>query len=137
MDDDGSALRVGAKYKSFTDLECALRKIQQDNYVQLYQYMYTYTIYSSENEETLPGILEVTEGMLFPENDQQMAPQLLPMRRHHQTTLEIVSPKLYTAKLICILKIVLRAMSVSTGTIYDVLDYVLRRKKPAGVAEIA
>jgi hypothetical protein len=28
MDDDGSALRVGAKYKSFTDLECALKKIQ-------------------------------------------------------------------------------------------------------------
>jgi hypothetical protein len=26
MDDDGSALRVGAKYKSFTDLECALKK---------------------------------------------------------------------------------------------------------------
>jgi hypothetical protein len=25
MDDDGSALRVGAKYKSFTDLECARR----------------------------------------------------------------------------------------------------------------
>jgi hypothetical protein len=24
IDDDGSALRVGAKYKSFTDLECAL-----------------------------------------------------------------------------------------------------------------
>jgi hypothetical protein len=23
MDDDGSALRVGEKYKSFTDLECA------------------------------------------------------------------------------------------------------------------
>jgi hypothetical protein len=37
MDDDGSAFRVGAKYKSFTDLECALRKFQQDNYVQLYQ----------------------------------------------------------------------------------------------------
>jgi hypothetical protein len=37
MDDDGSALRVGAKYKSFTDLECALRKFQQDNYIQLYQ----------------------------------------------------------------------------------------------------
>ena len=37
MDDDGSALRVGAKYKSFTDLECALRKFQQDNYVQLYK----------------------------------------------------------------------------------------------------
>jgi hypothetical protein len=36
MDDDGSALRVGAKYKSFTDLECALRKFQQDNYVQFY-----------------------------------------------------------------------------------------------------
>jgi hypothetical protein len=35
MDDDGSALRVGAKYKSFT--ECVLRKFQQDNYVQLYQ----------------------------------------------------------------------------------------------------
>jgi hypothetical protein len=33
MDDDGSALRVGAKYKSFTDLECALKKFQQDNYV--------------------------------------------------------------------------------------------------------
>jgi hypothetical protein len=27
MDDDGSALRVGTKYKSFTDLECALKKI--------------------------------------------------------------------------------------------------------------
>jgi hypothetical protein len=37
MDDDGSALRVRAKYKSFTDLECALKKIQQDNYVQLYK----------------------------------------------------------------------------------------------------
>ena len=37
MDDDGSALRVGAKYKSFTDLECALIKFQQDNYVQLYK----------------------------------------------------------------------------------------------------
>jgi hypothetical protein len=33
MDDDGSALRVGAKYKSFTDLECALKIFQQDNYV--------------------------------------------------------------------------------------------------------
>ena len=33
MDDDSSALRVGAKYKSFTDLECALKKFQQDNYV--------------------------------------------------------------------------------------------------------
>ena len=37
MDDDGSALRVGAKYKSFTDLECALNKFQQDNYAQLYR----------------------------------------------------------------------------------------------------
>ena len=37
MDDDGSALCVGAKYKSFTDLEFSLRKFQQDNYVQLYQ----------------------------------------------------------------------------------------------------
>ena len=37
MDNDGSTLRVEAKYKSFTDLECALRKFQQDNYVQLYQ----------------------------------------------------------------------------------------------------
>ena len=37
MDDDGSALRVGAKYKSFTDLECALKIFQQDNYVQLYK----------------------------------------------------------------------------------------------------
>ena len=37
MDDDGSALRVGAKYKSFTDLECALKKFQQDNYIQLYK----------------------------------------------------------------------------------------------------
>jgi hypothetical protein len=76
--------------------------------------------------------------MPFPENDQQMASQVVT----HETappdiTLEIVSPKLYTAKLICILKIVLRAMSVSTGTIQDVLDYVLRRKKPTGVAEIA
>ena len=26
MDDDGSALRVGTKYQSFTDLECALKK---------------------------------------------------------------------------------------------------------------
>jgi hypothetical protein len=42
-----------------------------------------------------------------------------------------------TAKLVCILKIVLRAMFVSTGTIQDVLYYVLRRKKPTGVAEIA
>jgi zinc finger SWIM domain-containing protein 3 len=37
MDDDGSALRVGAKHKSFTDIECALKKFQQDNYVQLYK----------------------------------------------------------------------------------------------------
>ena len=37
MDDDGSALCVGAKYKSFTDLECALTKFQQDNCVQLYK----------------------------------------------------------------------------------------------------
>ena len=37
MDDDGSALRVGAKYTSFTDLECALKNFQQDNYVQLYK----------------------------------------------------------------------------------------------------
>ena len=37
MDDDGSALCYGAKYKSFTDLECALKKFQQDNYVQLYK----------------------------------------------------------------------------------------------------
>ena len=37
MDDDGRSLRVGAKYKSFTDLECALKKFQQDNYVQLYK----------------------------------------------------------------------------------------------------
>ena len=37
MDDDGSALRVGGKYKSFIDLECALKKFQQDNYVQLYK----------------------------------------------------------------------------------------------------
>ena len=76
--------------------------------------------------------------MPFPENDQQMASQVVT----HETaspdiTLEIKSQKLYTAKLICILKIVLRAMSVSTGTIQDVLDYVLRRKKPTGVAEIA
>ena len=40
IDDDGSALRVGAKSKSFTDLECARKKIQQDNYVQLYQYSF-------------------------------------------------------------------------------------------------
>ena len=37
MDDDGSVLRVGAKYKSCTDLEYALKKFQQDNYVQLYR----------------------------------------------------------------------------------------------------
>ena len=37
MDDDGITLRVGAKYKSLTDLACALKKIQQDNYVQLYK----------------------------------------------------------------------------------------------------
>ena len=37
MDDDGSALRVEANYKYFTDLECALKKFQQDNYVQLYK----------------------------------------------------------------------------------------------------
>ena len=30
IDDDGSALRVGANYKSFTDLEGALIKFQQD-----------------------------------------------------------------------------------------------------------
>ena len=36
MDDDGSALRVGAKYKSVTDLECAPKKFKQENYVQLY-----------------------------------------------------------------------------------------------------
>ena len=35
MDDDGSALRVGAKYKSFTDLECAIKQFEQDNHVQL------------------------------------------------------------------------------------------------------
>ena len=39
MDDDGSALRVGAKNKSFTDLECALNKFQQDNYVQRYKHI--------------------------------------------------------------------------------------------------
>ena len=33
MDDDGSALRVGAKYKYFTDLECALKNFLQNNYV--------------------------------------------------------------------------------------------------------
>ena len=32
------ALRVGAKYKYFTDLECALNNFQQDNYVQLYKH---------------------------------------------------------------------------------------------------
>jgi hypothetical protein len=37
MDDDDSALRVRAKYKSFTDLECALKIFQQDNYDQLYR----------------------------------------------------------------------------------------------------
>jgi hypothetical protein len=37
MDDEGSALRVGAKYQSFTDLECALKKFQQDNHVELYK----------------------------------------------------------------------------------------------------
>jgi hypothetical protein len=37
MDDDGSALHVGAKYKSFTDLECAIKKFEQDNHVQLYK----------------------------------------------------------------------------------------------------
>ena len=37
MDDDGSELRVGAKYKCFSDLECALKIFQQDNYVQLYR----------------------------------------------------------------------------------------------------
>ena len=37
MDDDGSALRVGAKYNFFTDLECDLKNFQQDNYVQLYK----------------------------------------------------------------------------------------------------
>ena len=37
MDDDGSVLRVGANYKSLTDLECALNTFQQDNYVQLYK----------------------------------------------------------------------------------------------------
>ena len=84
--------------------------------------------------KTFPGIPKVTEEMPFPENDQQIVT--------HETappdiTLEIVSPKLYTAKLICILKIVLRAMSISNGTIQDVLYYVLRRKKPTGVAEIA
>jgi hypothetical protein len=31
MDDDGSALRAGTNYKSLTDLERALKKIQQDN----------------------------------------------------------------------------------------------------------
>jgi hypothetical protein len=35
IDDDGSALRVGANYKSSTDLESALKKFQEDNYVQL------------------------------------------------------------------------------------------------------
>jgi hypothetical protein len=37
MDDDGSALRVGAKYKSFTDLECALKNSSRHNYVQIYR----------------------------------------------------------------------------------------------------
>ena len=38
MDDDGSALRVGAKYKSFTDLECPKKNSSsRDNYVQLYK----------------------------------------------------------------------------------------------------
>ena len=37
MNDDGSALRIGAKYKSFKDLECALKIFQQDNYVKLYR----------------------------------------------------------------------------------------------------
>ena len=37
MDNDGSALRVGAKYKSYTDLECALKRFKQDNYIQLYK----------------------------------------------------------------------------------------------------
>jgi hypothetical protein len=36
-DGDGNALRAWAKYTSFTDLECALSKFQQDNYVQLYK----------------------------------------------------------------------------------------------------
>ena len=36
MDDDGSALRVGAKYKSFIDLECALKysnRITTSNFI--------------------------------------------------------------------------------------------------------
>jgi len=44
---------------------------------------YTYTIYSSENEETLPGIPEVTEEMSFPENDQQT--QLVPSEMYWTT----------------------------------------------------
>ena len=40
MDDDGSALRVGAKYKSFTDLECALKissRITTSNFISVSQ----------------------------------------------------------------------------------------------------
>jgi hypothetical protein len=40
MDDDGSALRVGEKYKSFTDLECALKnssRIITSNFISISQ----------------------------------------------------------------------------------------------------
>jgi hypothetical protein len=33
IDNDGSALRVGAKYKSFTDLESALKKFHRPSYL--------------------------------------------------------------------------------------------------------
>jgi hypothetical protein len=40
MDDDGSALRVGANYKSLTDLECALKhssRITTSNFISVSQ----------------------------------------------------------------------------------------------------
>jgi hypothetical protein len=58
--------------------------------------------------KTLPGIPEVTEEMPFPENDQQMASQVLTQETAPpDITLEIVSPKLY-AILICVWQVVIR-----------------------------
>ena len=40
MDDDGSALRVGAKYQSFTDLECPKQnssRITTSNFIRVSQ----------------------------------------------------------------------------------------------------
>jgi hypothetical protein len=63
MDDDGSALRVGANYKSLTDLECALNKFQQDNYVQLYKRRF----FSAQNvvQYILDGTIQKAQTCVF------------------------------------------------------------------------